>query len=303
MLRMADSLRTQMAVLARQLFQRLRESHAEDRRTNAVLGVWNERSVQASPVRHRLEFGRNRVMVVGTWCPQRDTAGRWRTRLVVALARAATTDNVCLGTTAWLLGIATEGLGWECEVDCDACHETGVCTTAECPRCVWRLEDCAKTNKFVWPELVGRPAWLAVLILKALQPTKRVVLDPFDMLYQTPSNPDVIRVVYDAKSGLVVSPAPHNTASPEVSGPRDVCFLAPEGLCLGAPPNPPPPEWASLVGQRVGGVVAWLKARHPHAVIVPAPSNALITRDWRHDRIRVRYDSASMQVVSTPTVG
>lgn len=293
---------TALAQHGRQLFEHLRTRYAEDRRTPSVLWVWNEMSVQRSAQRNYVAF-LERTLIVGTWCSTRDTPARWRTRLIYALAKAATTEDLCKGYMAWLLNIATNDLGWQCEVDCDACYETGVCAEADCPKCVWKLEECAKNNKFVWPELIGRPAWLAALILKTLQPTKRVVLDTWDTLYHTPGNPNTIRIVYDSRTGVVVAPAPYNTASPEILGPREACFLSPAGLCLGAPPNPPPAEWKVLIGQRVGTAIAWLKARYPHAVIEPVPSNALKDRMWRHDRIRLRYNSETMEVVGMPTVG
>ena len=287
--------------LCKQLFFHLRERYGDDRRTVLVLRVWDGR-VFESPTRLKLDFHQG-VMVVGTRCPASDSLPRWCTRLLTALAKASVDDSLCSGVTAWLLQIATNELGWQCEIDCDACYETGVCTKPQCPSCLWNIENCAKNNKFIWPELVGRPAWLASLILKTLHPTKRVILDPFDMMYQTPANPNVIRIVYDSKSGLVVTPAPYLTSSPEVHGPREACFLSPDGLCLGAPPNPPPPEWKSLEGEQVGAVVAWLRERYPHAVIVPTPSSMVIPRDYRHDRIRVRYEQGTMLVVGTPSVG
>jgi hypothetical protein len=282
-----------------QLMEAVRASG--DRRAAQVIMAWDG-SVQASPKRGTVAFVRGRL-VVGPRCPNRDTPPRLRTRLIVALARASVAESLCAGTTAWLLQLATGTLGWECEVDCDTCYQTGVCAQTECPKCLWNLDECAKNNKFVWPELVGRPAWLASLILKHFHPGKRVVLDPWDMLYQTPADPDTIRIVYDARSGLVVTPAPHVTSSPEISGPREACFLAPAGMCLGAPPNPPPAAWKALVGEQLGATVEWLRARHPHAVIVPTPANVVVARDWRHDRIRVRYDPSTMLVSHVPTVG
>jgi hypothetical protein len=57
------------------------------------------------------------------------------------------------------------------------------------------------------------------------------------------------------------------------------------------------------VGEQRGATVEWLRARHPHAVIVPTPANVVVARDWRHDRIRVRYDPSTMLVSHVPTVG
>jgi len=285
----------------RQLLEQVRAKHGDDRHVPQLFQIWNG-SMDSSPKRGVLEFHGGRLFV-GVWCPEKDSPGKWLTRLIIGVARATVHESLCAGMTTWLQ-IATDELGWACEVDCDACYETGVCSTSDCPKCVWKLENCAKNNKFVWPELVGRPAWLASLILKTLQPGRRVILDPWDMLYQTPANPDVIRIVYDAKTGLVVTPAPHVTSSPEISGPRDACFSSVGGgVCYGAPPNPPPAEWASLVGQSLGTSALWLKARYPHAVVVPTPHTALITRDLRHDRIRLRYDPLTMKVTHVPTVG
>ena len=284
-----------------QLLDHVRSKHAEDRRVPRILAVWNG-SMDRSPKQGVLEFHEGRLFV-GVW-EEKDSPGKWLTRLIIGIAKAAVKETLCAAITAWLLQIATDELGWVCEVDCDACYETGVCSATECPKCVWKLDNCAKNNKFVYPELVGRPAWLAVLILKTLQPGRRVILDPFDLLYQTPANPDVLRVLYDTKTGLVVTPAPHITSSPEISGPREACFLSFEGtMCIGAPPNPPPPEWATLVGKPMGQTVLWLQARYPHAAVVPTPHTALITRDLRHDRIRVRYDPLTMTVSHVPTVG
>lgn len=282
-----------------QLFAQLRQRYAADARTVHVLGAWTGR-VATSPVRNLVAFERGTLMV-GTWCPARDTAARWRTRLIVALAKASVQDSLCAGTTAWLLQIATNELGWECALDCDACYETGVCVKTDCPKCTWHLEKC--TNKFVWPELVGRPAWIAQLVLKAMHPTKRVVTDPFDMLYQTPANPDVIRIVYDTRTGLVVTPAPYITSSPEIGGPREACFLAPDGVCLGAPPNPPPDSWNSVVGHPLGDVMLWLRDQYPHAVLEPVSAKQVVSRDWRHDRIRIRFDQETKVVTHVPTVG
>ncbi|NBS70780.1 hypothetical protein EBT31_18025 [bacterium] len=291
---------TAVAQHATQLFERLRQRYVTDARTPHVLRVWSGR-VADSPVRNLVAFERG-TLIVGTWCPQRDTAARWRTRLIMALAKASVSDSLCAGTTAWLLQIVTNELGWDCEVDCDACYETGVCLQKDCPKCTWHLENC--TNKFVWPELLGRPAWVAQMVLKAMHPTKRVVMDPFDMLYQTPANPDVIRIVYDSRTGLVVTPAPYVTSSPEVSSPREACYLSPaEGLCVGAPPNPPPATWKSVVGHRLGDVMIWLREQYPHAVIEPVPASKVLSRDLRHDRIRIRFDPDTKVVTHVPTVG
>ena len=248
-------------------------------------------------VNGRLEIGSND-------CGTRDTMGKWMTRIVVAMARASSDESQCVAHTAHLLKIATDGLGWPCEIDCDTCYETGICLQTNCPRCEWKIADCSKNEKFVWPELVGRPAWLAALILKQLNPSKRVVLDTFDMLYQTPAHPDVIRIVYDAITGFVTTPPPYVTSAPEIATPRDACFISPdEGLCLGAPPNPPPAEWASFVGQRVSDAVMYLRRVYMHAAVVAIPSTQLITRDYRHDRIRVRFDPQTLLVTHIPTVG
>ena len=286
---------------ATQLFHQLARRYMDDRRTTHILGIWTGR-VHESPTRHALQFVRG-TMVVGSWCPNKDSLSRWRTRLITGVAKASVDDSLCAGTTAWLLQIATNELGWECDVDCDACYETGVCVKEDCPKCLWNIDNCAKNNKFVWPELIGRPAALASLILKTMHPQKRVILDPFDMLYQTPANPDVIRIVYDSRTGIVVPPAPYVTSSPEIAGPREACYLSPLGLCLGAPPNPPPKEWDALKGRRLGETIGWLQAQYPHAVIVPTPSNQVIPRDYRHDRIRVRYFQDTKLVSHTPTVG
>lgn len=284
-----------------QLYEHIARRYPEDKRTPLILRAWSGR-VHPTPVRNQVALVRG-TLVVGTWCPRRDTAARWRTRLITAIAKASVDDSLCSGTTAWLLQIATGELGWACELDCDACYETGVCLKTDCPKCTWNLDECAKKNKFVWPELLGRPAWIAQLVLKALHPTKRVVLDTYDTLYQTPANPDVIRIVYDARSGLVVTPAPYVTSSPEIATPREACFLAPDGVCIGAPPNPPPKSWEKLVGEQLGAVILWLQAQYPHAVIVPTPSSQVISRDYRHDRIRVRFEPNTKRVSHVPTVG
>ena len=298
-----------IAERARHLFEHLRAHHAGDRRTADVLKVWHpSRPVVRDVLKASLQFQRGRLMVgcngstVAT-DSNSEPASRWNTRLIVAVAKAAVAEDLCAGATTWLLQVATTELGWQCAIDCDTCYETGVCLQKDCPKCDWNIEACSKNNKFVWPELVGRPAWLAKLILGHLQPGKRVVLDPWDMLYHTPANADVIRIVYDTKTGYVVTPPPHVTSAPEISGPREACFLAPDGVCMGAPPNPPPAEWSGFVDQQVGGVIMHLRRRYPHAVVVGTPRHAIISRDYRHDRIRVRYDPETMRVSHVPTVG
>jgi hypothetical protein len=123
-------------------------------------------------------------------------------------------------------------------------------------------------------------------------------------MYGKPPSPGVIRIIYDARTSRVVSPAPH-TGSLPLPQTDDQCFIKPdEGTsCLGAPVSYPPKEWESYVGKFFTEVVDTLRMTYPHATIEALPSTTGVSRDVRRDRIRVRFDPETARVVSSPTIG
>lgn len=66
--------------------------------------------------------------------------------------------------------------------------------------------------------------------------------------------------------------------------------------------QPPIPDWSHLVGQHVSFVSSQIASTHPHLQIQTVAPGALVTRDFRTDRLRLYHD-AQGTVTSKPNVG
>lgn len=62
-------------------------------------------------------------------------------------------------------------------------------------------------------------------------------------------------------------------------------------------------SWPELVGWDKDEAVAYLQQHTQGKQIIPVRSDAVVTMDWREDRIRVRYDPGSHKVTDPPRIG
>lgn len=274
----------------------LLEGENDPRAVLCVRRIWpRPRRMQKYSMRGILHFDDGQL-VMGPLCSSADRVDVWNTKLLLEVAKAieAIQGASCSASMGWLLSLALDKLRWQCTITCTVCFLTGICAPQACPGCTFDLTECGKRGKFVWPELVGRPAWLARMILGAFHPDKKIVLTTWDVAYGAPGNPDTIRIVHDPRTGFVTTPPPSITSAPDIATSTDNCFLSTDGICVGgAPPNPPPPDWEQYRGQPFAGVVQQLRQRYPRAVVITMPSDRLRSADYRHDRIVVRYDRAT----------
>jgi hypothetical protein len=267
--------------------------------------LWNK-TVALGTVKNRAEFDvESGCLIVGIPAD----GGHLPTlhaRVFLAMSSGASGGRVCGDLHTTLLVEATDVLGFPVSLDCDDVVEFGMIRPGakECTGCQWgpgAPSNCHEQRK-VWPELVGRPLRQVLSILK--RTGKPVEISTGDSMYERPLAQDVLRVVYDAKTGLVTSPAPREGVVPPPTS-DSACFIKPDAAsrtgCLGSPVIPPS-SWSKFVGQFLPDVVDILRMTYPHATIEPLPNNARVSPDFREDRIRVRFDAMG-KVTSVPMVG
>jgi hypothetical protein len=281
---------------ATQLLAHLAATRATDPRTQRLVGVWDGRSVYNTDDQGVVRFTRDRTMVLGT--------GVTNAQLLLAMAHSASdpVGRPCEAIMLFLVTVATEELGWRVEIDCSTCHSTGVCNDQHCPKCVFESTDCNDTSRPAYPALLGKPAWIAMTVLKKHHPQKTIRLTTDDLMYQQPSDDNVITVVVDAKSGLVVPPVPSTGSRPEKYDTRETCFMLDEANNCVTLPSKSPIEWFRYVGQHVDQVVEDLRKQYPSAAVKGIPRFALVDKTWRHDRIIVRYSDQSKLVTHVPFI-
>ena len=281
---------------ATRILAHIASTRPNDPRTPEILDVWDGKSVYRSNEPNRVRFTRDRTMVLGT--------NVTNTQLLLAIATAASdpVGRPCEAIMLLLVRVATEELGWRVEIDCSTCHSTGICNDQHCAKCVFESTDCNDTSRPAYPALLGKPAWIAMTILKKHHPSKTIRLTTDDLLYQQPSDDSVITVVVDAKSGLVVPPIPSTGSRPEKYDTRETCFMLDEANNCVTLPSKSPIEWFRYVGQHVDQVVDDLKRQYPNAAVKGIPRFAIVEKTWRHDRILVRYSDKSKLVTHVPFI-
>jgi hypothetical protein len=270
--------------------------HAIDPRTQVLMRIWDGKSVYPSQEEGSIRFTRDRTMVLGR--------NITNSQLLLAMAQAASDpiERPCQAIMLFLVLVATEELGWSVTIDCSTCHQTGICSDKDCPKCTYASTNCNDTSRPSYPALLDKPGWLALSIMKKHHPDKTVRLTTSDMLYQMPSDDSVITVVVDPKSGMVVPPAPSTGSRPERYEARETCFMLDEGNMCVTLPSKPPVEWFRYVGQNVDKVVDQLKRRYPHAAVKGIPQYKLVPNTWRHDRIMIRYNDETKAVTHVPFI-
>ena len=217
--------------------------------------------------------------------------------LLLALSKGASSGKACTHLHDSILKEAALRLDINFELSCAAILEYGMSDT-------WGKNVPCHRSRLSWPELIGLPVDQVVDAFRASK--YKVETATWDTMYGRPTPPGIIRIIYDAHSRRVVSPAPHvGTLSPPEKD--DQCFIKADDdskiSCIGAPLSYPPKEWEKYVGMLFIDVVDSLRMQYPHATIEPLPSTAGVSRDMRRDRIRVRFDPTSARVVSVPIIG
>ena len=219
-------------------------------------------------------------------------------RLLLALSKGASSGRLCTKLHDTILKEAATKLRIRFELSCADIYENGLIDTS------WGRGVPCHHSKLVWPELIGLPVVQVVDAFK--KAGYKVDVATWDTIYGKPPSVGVIRVIYDAHSNRVVSPAPHVGTLP-LPGKDDQCFIKPDEAsktsCMGAPLSYPPAEWQSYVGKFFTEVVDNLRMQYPHATIESLPANTAVSTDTRQDRIRVRFDPETARVVSSPTIG
>lgn len=219
------------------------------------------------------------------------------TRLLLALSKGASNGRPCTRLHDAILKEASTKLDIHFELSCAVMFEHGLIDA-------WGKDAECQKSRLSWPELIGLPV---DHVVKAFQ-TSGYTVDTatWDTMYGKPAAPGSIRVIYDARSRRVVSPAPHVGTLP-IPQKDDQCFIkaddASQITCIGAPLSYPPADWQSYVGKFFPEVVDSLRMQYPHATIEPIPSTTGISRDVRRDRIRVWFDPITARVVRSPTIG
>ena len=219
------------------------------------------------------------------------------TKLLLALSKGASSGKVCSSLHDTILHQASKR-GIKFELSCSDIREYGLTSS------IWAQNTTCHTKRLSWPEYIGIP----VKEVKAAfeRSGYRTDISTWDSMYGKPAVPDIVRIIYDPSTNLVVSPAPHlsNIPIPRID---DECFMKPDDAsaikCIGAPIWYPPAEWNQFVGKFFTEVVDTLRMQYPHATIEAIPSTAGVSHDLRQDRIRVRFDPDTARVASIPTVG
>ncbi len=219
------------------------------------------------------------------------------TRLLLAMSTGSSNGRPCTRLHDSILKEASTNLGIRFELSCADIFEYGLNDT-------WGKGVACHRSRLSWPEVIGLPVQQVVeAFKKAGHP---VDVATWDTMYGKPPSPGVIRIIYDARTSRVVSPAPH-IGSLSVPEKDDQCFLKADKessvSCIGAPLKYPPAEWGKFVGKFFTEVVDSLRVQYPHATIEALPSTTAISTDRRRDRIRVRFDPITARVTSIPTIG
>lgn len=226
-------------------------------------------------------------------------------RALLAVSRGVSRKATCTTLHSKLLRFATERLGIDASLDCSDAEGHGLISPKACPACTW-TEGAplgCHVKRFVWPEYLGRYVTDVVKQFRGV----RVETVTWDSLNRKPAAKDVVRITFDARTGIVVVPPPHlgNVNMPE--GKDWNCFISPDAgskmRCIGAPVPPSPETWGAYVGKYVTDVVDSLRIAYPHATIEYLPTTASVSDELRPDRVRVRFDSDSGFVVAVPRIG
>lgn len=216
-------------------------------------------------------------------------------RLLLALSRAASNGKACTTLHDTILREASKELKISFDVTCSDIVEHGLLES-------WAKNVPCHFSRTSWPEFIGLPL---VTVVDAFQKSGRnVEAYTWDSMYGKPASSNTVRVMYDAKTGLVVSPAPHVGSVPIPTN-DDQCFIKPDDSfsCIGAPLGYPPPEWSSFVGKYFTEVVDALRFQYPHATIEALPSTLGVSGNARRDRIVVRFNPLTARVSSVPMIG
>lgn len=229
-------------------------------------------------------------------------------RFLLGISKGASRHKRCSTLHSLLLREATEQLGIQVALDCTLSQSAGLNAINTCEKCRWigGAPVACHTRRMVWPEFLG---WNVYDVARQFRDGGITVqLATWDTLHYKPAASNVVRLTYDARTGLIVSPPPHigNVNIPEDAAEWN-CFSQPDDAsrmrCIGAPLSPPPEEWKRYVGYSVMDVVDSLRTRYVHATVEYIPNTAAVGPEMRPDRIRVRFDPNSGQVTSVPTIG
>jgi len=263
---------------------------------------WNG-SVMLGPTPNHASYDRHSGCLLVGIPPYASDPAVLNARMLLAMSTGVAGGARCTGLHSALLTEASAALGIPVALDCSDSLTHGLNSRSACPACDWRDSSPAQCHqvRHIWPEYVGK----YVKDVAAKFPGKKVGLLTFDSLNVKPAASGVVRVTFDAPSGIVTMPPPHlgTLNTPELEG---NCFVKPDqesGVgCIGAPVSSPP-EWERFVGSLITDAVDSLRVRYPHATIEYIPDTAAVGPELRPDRITVRFDANSGKVSSVPVVG
>lgn len=267
---------------------------------------WNGR-VLLGPVPYVASFDiHSGCLVVGVH-PHTSDPAVLNAKALLALSTGISLGKTCSDLHSRLLSEVTSTMKLPISLDCRDAKTKGLNTVNACPKCTWKegAPFSCHVKRFVWPEYLGM--YVNDVAEKLSKDTGfRVEMSPWDSLHHKPATEDVVRVTFDARTGIVVVPPPH-LGSLNIPETDYNCFIKPDKEssvpCIGAPMPPSPDVWKRYIGFYVTDVVDALRVRYPHATIEYLPDTAGVSGDLRPDRIRVRFDTSTGKVVSIPTVG
>jgi hypothetical protein len=133
-----ETLRLYVQQRGREFVTYLKNSkHANDPRAQAAIISWAGFVHIFSEAGAR--FNRSTGCLYINPSVQSVTRARMNTKFLHELAH-----SICCGhDTKWqsafkyFLGIATQELGWICDVECGICTKYGICSKSDCPKCTW----------------------------------------------------------------------------------------------------------------------------------------------------------------------
>ena len=139
-----ETLRLYVQQRGREFVTHLKNSnHANDPRAQAAIISWAGFVHIFSEAGAR--FNRSTGCMYINPSVQSVTRARMNTKFLHELAHS----TCCGHDTKWqsafkyFLGIATQELGWICDVECGICTKYGICSKSECPKCTW-IDDPVK---------------------------------------------------------------------------------------------------------------------------------------------------------------
>lgn len=278
---------------ARTLVRHMKKTFSNEKGWRNLASSWNGSGVVGSVPMH-VEFDHDRgCLIIGVPNSETFDEALLSTRTILALTRgAAGTSRRCTDLYSTMLHEAVH-LGISVRMNCEDAAAHGVLEGPGVPR-------ACLDRRVAWSEYIGKHVRDVLEIFK-LRNTETLTIDSMWNKPPSISDPELVRIVYDPRTGLVVVAPFVSSAPPPVIDAECFSRADPGFKCIGAPFGVPE-EWTrKYIGTLLPGTLDDLRMRFPHALIDPLPRTATVSEDRRLDRIRVRFDDAG--VVTSVSLG